>query len=139
MFVFSTFVFLQFFLMEYNTTRSYLSMREYGRHIQGMVDYVLTIEDRTKRNEQAKAVIELMGFLNPHLRNVEDFRHMLWDHLFFISDFKLDVDSPYPIPQRETYKAKPDALPYPDGTTGSLVFDRVRLFVSRIGTLSDRL
>ncbi|MBS1592303.1 MAG: DUF4290 domain-containing protein [Bacteroidetes bacterium] len=99
--------------MEYNTTRSYLSMREYGRHIQGMVDYVLTIEDRTKRNEQAKAVIELMGFLNPHLRNVEDFRHMLWDHLFFISDFKLEVDSPYPIPQKETYKAKPDALPYP--------------------------
>ena len=99
--------------MEYNTTRSYLSMREYGRHIQKMVDYVLTIEDRDKRNQQAKAIIELMGFLNPHLRNVEDFRHMLWDHLFFISDFKLDIDSPYPIPQKETYKGKPDPLPYP--------------------------
>lgn len=99
--------------MEYNTDRNYLSMREYGRHIQKMVEYVLTIEDRDKRNLQAKAVIELMGFLNPHLRNVEDFRHMLWDHLFFISDFKLDVDSPYPIPQKETYKGKPDPLPYP--------------------------
>jgi Domain of unknown function (DUF4290) len=99
--------------MEYNTTRNYLSMREYGRHIQKMVEYVLTIEDKEKRNLQAKAVIELMGFLNPHLRNVEDFRHMLWDHLFFISDFKLDVDSPYPIPQKETYKGKPDPLPYP--------------------------
>lgn len=88
-------------------------MREYGRHIQKMVEYVLTIEDRDKRNEQAKAVIELMGFLNPHLKNVEDFRHMLWDHLFYISDFKLDVESPYPIPQKETYKAKPDPLPYP--------------------------
>lgn len=88
-------------------------MREYGRHIQKMVEYVLTIEDRDKRNEQARAVIELMGFLNPHLKNVEDFKHMLWDHLFFISDFKLDVDSPYPIPRKETYKAKPEPLPYP--------------------------
>jgi len=99
--------------MEYNTSRSLLGLKEYGRHIQKMVDYVLTIEDRNKRNEQAKAVIELMGFLNPHLRNVEDFRHMLWDHLFVISQFKLDVDSPYPIPQKETYKSKPDPLPYP--------------------------
>jgi hypothetical protein len=99
--------------MEYNTTRSDMSMREYGRHIQKMVEYLLTIEDREKRQEQAQSVIELMGFLNPHLRNVEDFRHKLWDHLFFISDFKLDVDSPYPIPQRETYKQKPDPLPYP--------------------------
>ncbi len=99
--------------MEYNTARNYLSMREYGRHIQKMVEYVMTIEDRDKRNLQAKSIIELMGFLNPHLRNVEDFRHMLWDHLFFISDFKLDIDSPYPIPQKETYKGKPDPLPYP--------------------------
>ena len=90
-----------------------MSMREYGRHIQKMVEYLLTIEDREKRQEQAQSVIELMGFLNPHLKNVEDFRHKLWDHLFFISDFKLDVDSPYPIPQRETYKLKPDPLPYP--------------------------
>lgn len=99
--------------MEYNTTRNYLSMREYGRHIQKMVEYLLSIQDREKRQAQAQIVIELMGFLNPHLKNVEDFRHMLWDHLFFISDFKLDVDSPYPIPQRETYKAKPDPMSYP--------------------------
>jgi hypothetical protein len=101
--------------MEYNTTRNYLTMREYGRHIQRMVEYVLTIEDREKRQQQANTVIELMGILNPHLKNVEDFRHSLWDHLFYISDFKLDVDSPYPIPQRETYKAKPEPLPYPSG------------------------
>lgn len=99
--------------MEYNTSRVGLALREYGRHIQKMVDYLLTIEDPIKRNQQTKSVIELMGFLNPHLRNVEDFRHMLWDHLFFISDFKLDVESPYPIPKKETYKAKPDPLPYP--------------------------
>jgi len=88
-------------------------MREYGRHIQKMVEHLLTIEDRQSRQGQALVVIELMGFLNPHLKNVEDFRHMLWDHLFFISDFKLDVDSPYPIPQKETYKAKPDPMGYP--------------------------
>ncbi len=99
--------------MEYNTARNYLELREYGRHIQKMVEYLMTLEDRDKRNQQAKAVIELMGFLNPHLKNVEDFRHMLWDHLFAISNFKLDVDSPYPIPQKETYKSKPEPLKYP--------------------------
>lgn len=99
--------------MEYNTTRNEMSMREYGRHIQKMVEYLLTIEDKEERQQQAQVVIELMGFLNPHLKNVEDFRHKLWDHLFYISDFKLQVDSPYPIPQKETYKQKPDPLPYP--------------------------
>ena len=86
--------------MEYNTTRKYLIMREYGRHIQKMVDYLLTIEDKDKRQRN-------------HLKNVEDFRHKLWDHLFLISDFKLDVESPYPIPTRETLKAKPEPLGYP--------------------------
>lgn len=99
--------------MEYNTTRNHLTMREYGRHIQRMVEHLLTIEDRETRQRQAYVVIELMGFLNPHLKNVEDFRHKLWDHLFYVSDFKLDVDSPYPIPKKETYKAKPGPLPYP--------------------------
>ncbi len=99
--------------MEYNTGRNYLSMREYGRHIQRMVEYVLTIDDKEKRNQQVKVIIELMGLLNPHLKNVEDFRHMLWDHLFFISDFKLDVDSPYPIPEKATYKIKTQPMGYP--------------------------
>ena len=99
--------------MEYNTTRNHLIMKEYGRHIQKMVEHVLTIEDKEQRQKNAFAVIELMGFLNPHLKNVEDFRHKLWDHLFFISEFKLEVESPYPIPTRETLKAKPERLPYP--------------------------
>lgn len=99
--------------MEYNTTRNHLIIREYGRHIQKMVEYLLALEDREKRQKNAYALIELMGFLNPHLKNVEDFRHKLWDHLFLISDFKLDVESPYPIPTRESLKAKPDPLPYP--------------------------
>src|SRR5580692_3656703 len=99
--------------MEYNTTRNHLVMREYGRHIQKMIEYLLSLEDKEKRQRNAYAVIELMGFLNPHLKNVEDFRHKLWDHLFLISDFKLEVASPYPIPTRETLKAKPDPLGYP--------------------------
>ena len=99
--------------MEYNTTRNHLTIREYGRHIQKMAEYVLTIEDREKRQKNANALVELMGFLNPQLKNVEDFRHKLWDHLFLITDFKLDVDSPYPLPTRETLRPKPDPLPYP--------------------------
>jgi hypothetical protein len=99
--------------MEYNTTRNHLIMKEYGRHIQKMIEFLLTIEDKEERQNNAYAVIELMGFLNPHLKNVEDFRHKLWDHLFLISDFKLDVESPYPIPTRETLKARPERLKYP--------------------------
>jgi hypothetical protein len=99
--------------MEYNTTRNHLIMREYGRHIQKMVEYLLTLEDKEVRQRNAMTLIELMGFLNPHLKNVEDFRHKLWDHLFLISDFKLDVDSPYPIPTKEKLKARPEALGYP--------------------------
>lgn len=99
--------------MEYNTTRNHLIMKEYGRHIQKMVEFLMNVTDREERQRNAYAVIELMGFLNPHLKNVEDFRHKLWDHLFLISDFKLDVDSPYPIPTRETLKAKPQRLKYP--------------------------
>lgn len=99
--------------MEYNTTRNHLIMKEYGRNIQKMIEYLLAIEDRDQRQANAMALIELMGTLNPHLRNVEDFRHKLWDHLFLISDFKLNVESPYPIPTRETLKYKPERLPYP--------------------------
>jgi len=99
--------------MEYNTTRNHLVMREYGRHIQKMIEYLVALEDKDKRQRNAQAVIELMGFLNPHLKNVEDFRHKLWDHLFLISDFKLEVSSPYPIPTRETLRARPKPLKYP--------------------------
>ena len=99
--------------MEYNTTRNELVMLEYGRHVQKMIEHLLTIDEPERRQNNSKAVIELMGFLNPHLKNVEDFRHKLWDHLFLISDFKLEVKSPYPIPTRETLKAKPKPLKYP--------------------------
>lgn len=88
-------------------------MPEYGRHIQKMVDYLKTIEDPVKRQKNAQVVIELMGALNPHLRIVEDFRHMLWDHLFLIADFDLDIESPYPKPTRDKLDARPAPLPYP--------------------------
>lgn len=98
--------------MEYNSQRSKMNISEYGRNIQKMIEHIMSIEDREKRNQLAKATIQVMGQLNPHLRDVNDFKHKLWDHLFIMSDFKLDVDSPYPIPSRETLKKKPERLSY---------------------------
>ena len=83
----------------YNFERKKLMLPEYGRHVHQMVDYLKTIHDRDLRNQQARAVIEVMGNLNPILRESADFKHKLWDHLFIMSDFDLDVDSPYPIPK----------------------------------------
>lgn len=98
---------------DYNTTRPRLLMAEYGRNVQNMINYVLTLEDKEERNKYAQAVIELMGQLNPHLRDVTDFKHKLWDHLFIISDFALDVESPFPVPSKESIYAKPHPLKYP--------------------------
>lgn len=99
--------------MEYNTSLPRLIIPEYGRNVQKMVDYVLTIEDREERNKQAQNLIEIIGNLNPQVRDVPDFKHKLWDHLFIMSDFRLDVDSPYPKPARETFMEKPEQVPYP--------------------------
>jgi len=99
--------------MTYNTEQPKLIISEYGRNIQKMIDYAISLENRSERNKAAQAIIQIMGQLNPHLRDVTDFKHKLWDHLFIISDFKLDVDSPYPIPSRETFDTKPDRLSYP--------------------------
>jgi hypothetical protein len=98
--------------MEYNTSRKKMALPEYGRNIQRMVDYVVTIEDREKRNRLAHALIAIMGNMNPHLRDISDFKHKLWDHLAIISDFKLDIDSPYPPPSKEVLEQKPDTVPY---------------------------
>jgi hypothetical protein len=99
--------------MQYNSQRDNIIIREYGRHIQKVVDIITAIEDREKRNHYAKYAIEMMGMLFPHLKNVEDFRHKLWDHLFIMSEFKLDVDSPYPTPTPDTVVAKPKRVRYP--------------------------
>ena len=99
--------------MEYNTQLPHLEMPEYGRNIQVMIEHCITIEDRDERNKCARSIIQIMGQLNPHLRDIADFTHKLWDHLFLISKFKLDVDSPYPLPSAETFTTKPLIVPYP--------------------------
>ncbi len=99
--------------MDYNTSLPHMIIPEYGRNIQKMIDFAISVEDREERNKVAQAIINVMGQLNPHLRDVTDFKHKLWDHIFIISDFKLDVDSPYPKPTRETFQTKPDRVLYP--------------------------
>ena len=95
----------------YNTERVKLYIPEYGRNVQKMVDYLKTIEDREKRNEQAKAIIKVMEILNPSVHLQEDYEHKLWDHLFIISGFDLDVDAPYPMPEPESMYQRPAAVP----------------------------
>ena len=99
-------------LPDYNTTRKKLILPEYGRHIQSMVDSLLTIEDRDERTRAAKTVINVMGNLSPHLRDVPDFRHKLWDHLAIMSNFQLDIDWPYPLPSAEKLHERPEKLEY---------------------------
>ncbi len=95
----------------YNTERVRLYIPEYGRNVQKMVDYLKTIEDREKRNEQAKAIIKVMEILNPAVHLQQDYEHKLWDHLFIISGFDLDIDAPYPMPAPESLDTKPEIVP----------------------------
>jgi hypothetical protein len=99
--------------LEYNTERSKLIIPEYGRHFQKMVDYAVSIKDRDERNKVAQAIISVMGNMQPHLRDVPDFQHKLWDQMFIMSDFKLDVDSPFPITSKELLEKRPEPLEYP--------------------------
>lgn len=98
---------------DYNSTRPKLILAEYGRNVQNMVDYICELPSKEERNRHAQVVIDMMGFLNPHLRDVADFKHKLWDHLHIISDFKIDVDSPYPTPEQGSIHPKPELLGYP--------------------------
>ena len=97
----------------YNTDREPLAIPEYGRYIHSMVTQLKKIEDRDKRNKNAQAIIQYLGFQNPHLRNVPDFQHKLWDHLYIMAGFDLDIDSPFPMPSPEKLREKPEKLPYP--------------------------
>lgn len=103
--------------MNYNTSRPKMIIPEYGRHIQKLIDHAVNLENKEKRNAIAFAIIDVMGQLNPHLRDVEDFKHKLWDHIFIMSDFKLDVDSPYPKPEPEHFTEKPNKMAYPQNNT----------------------
>ena len=99
--------------LEYNTDRVPLVIPEYGRHIHQMIDQAVAETDKEQRNKKAKAIIGVMGNLNPHLRDVPDFQHKLWDQLFIMSDFKLEVDAPFEKPQRELLEQRPERLDYP--------------------------
>ena len=117
--------------LEYNTEREHLIIPEYGRHIQKMVDHAISLEDKEERNKVTKSIIAVMGNLNPHLRDVPDFQHKLWDQLFIISDFKLDADSPYPKPSREELAERPEPLEYPQN------FPKYRFYGNNIKRMID--
>ncbi len=101
------------FNLEYNSEREHLIIPEYGRHLQKLIEQAILVENKEERNKFAQYIIQVMGGLNPHLRDVPDFQHKLWDQLFIMSNFKLEVDSPYPIPSREVLQLKPEILKYP--------------------------
>ncbi|WP_439181781.1 DUF4290 domain-containing protein [Carboxylicivirga taeanensis] len=98
--------------MDYNSNRKNLILPEYGRHIQKMVNHAVTIEDREERTKCAKTIIGIMGNMFPHLRDVNDFKHKLWDHLAIMADFKLDIDYPYELLEKEALTKRPDKIPY---------------------------
>lgn len=117
--------------LEYNAERPHLIIPEYGRHLQKLIEQAVALEDREERNKAAKYIISVMGSLNPHLRDVPDFQHKLWDQIFIMSDFKLEVDSPYPIPSREVLEQKPDRLEYPQN------FPKYRFYGNNIKYMID--
>ncbi|MBU2907592.1 MULTISPECIES: DUF4290 domain-containing protein [Arenibacter] len=117
--------------LEYNTERPKLIIPEYGRHFQKMVDHAISIEDDEERNRVAQAIISVMGNIQPHLRDVPDFQHKLWDQLFIMSDFKLNVDSPFPITSKETLQKRPDPLEYPQN------FPKYRFYGNNIKRMID--
>ena len=100
--------------LEYNSSRNKLVISEYGRHIQKLVEHAMTLKDKKARQKMANGIIDIMGELNPQFRDVADFKHKLWDHLFVISNFELDVDSPYEKPIIEKLFEKPEPLAYPN-------------------------
>ena len=110
--------------MEYNTSRSKMLMPEYGRNVQKMVEYLLTVEDPEKRLKNAEIIIELMSTLAPHLKAIEDYKHKLWDHLYQMTDFRLEVNSPYPRPTREEIMKRPEVIPYPQGSAKNKQFGK---------------
>ncbi len=117
--------------LEYNAERPKLIIPEYGRHLQKLIEQAVELEDREERNKAAKYIISVMGSLNPHLRDVPDFQHKLWDQIFIMSDFRLDVDSPYPIPSKEMLAQKPDRLAYPQN------FPKYRFYGNNIKYMID--
>ncbi|PKD17045.1 methionyl-tRNA formyltransferase [Salegentibacter salinarum] len=119
--------------LEYNSERKHLIIPEYGRHLQKMVEEAVEIEDDKERNQVAKSIIAVMGNMQPHLRDVPDFQHKLWDQLFIISDFKLDVESPFPKPTREMLEERPEMLDYPQN------FPKYRFYGNNINRMINEV
>ena len=117
--------------LEYNTEREHLIIPEYGRHMQKMINYAKSLETKEERNKVAKGIIAVMGNMQPHLRDVPDFQHKLWDQMFIMSNFELDADSPYEIPTKEIYEERPDPLEYPQN------FPKYRFYGNNIKTMID--
>jgi len=117
------------FDLEYNSERPLMIIPEYGRHIQKLVNHCLALESKEERNTMAKAIVDVMGNLQPHLRDVPDFKHKLWDQLFIMSKFELDADSPYPKPSKEELQEKPESLAYPKSAS------RYRYYGNNIQTM----
>lgn len=117
--------------LEYNAERPHLIIPEYGRHLQKLIDFAVDITDREERNKMARYIITIMGNMNPHLRDVPDFQHKLWDQIFIMSNFKLEVDSPYPIPSPEVLELKPPQMGYPQR------YPKYRFYGNNIGGMID--
>jgi len=111
--------------MDYSTSRNKLILPEYGRNIQKMVEYASEIEDKEKRNLAAQEIINIMGNMNPHLRDINDFKHKLWDQLMLMSDFKIDIESPFPIPEKEFFVEKPRKVEYTGGILKNRYLGRI--------------
>jgi hypothetical protein len=119
------------FDLEYNSERPLMIIPEYGRHIQKLVDHCLALETKEERDKMAKSIVDVMGNLQPHLRDVPDFKHKLWDQLYIMADFKLDVESPYPQLSKAELQEKPERLAYPKSAS------RYRYYGNNIQTMID--
>ena len=117
--------------LQYNTEREHLIIPEYGRHLQKMINHAVAQESKEERSRLAKAIISIMGNMQPHLRDVPDFQHKLWDQLFIMSDLKLDADSPFEIPTEEMLNVRPEPLKYPQN------FPKYRFYGNNIKTMID--
>ncbi len=124
--------------LEYNTQREMLLISEYGRNVQKMIEMTLLIEDREMRTKAAANIVNVMALLNPQVREIIDYKHKLWDHLYIISDFKLDVDSPFPPPEKAAIKAKPKPLTYPTSDIHYKYYGKVMEdMIFHIGEMAD--
>ena len=131
--------------MNYNTSRPRLIISEYGRHIQKLVNHAVELNDKDERSKMVSAIIDVMGQLNPHLRDVPDFAHKLWDHIYMMSDYKLEADSPYPVPEKESMVKKPEKMPYPNsgirfkhyGKTVEMMIQRAKKIEDTIHQLAE--